>query len=60
MKTITRRSMIRDAGSDALANSKFNKPRRVTKEMVTAARKAAQKANEEALQARIKGRRVRP
>ena len=38
---------------------KFDRPARVTKEMVTAARIAVRKANEEAKKARLRGNRTR-
>lgn len=40
--------------------SRFDRPNRVTKEMVTAARIAVRKANEEAKKARLRGNRNRP
>ena len=40
--------------------SKFDRPNRVTKEMVTAARIAVRKANEEAKKARLRRSRNRP
>ena len=39
--------------------SRFGRPNRVTKEMVTAARIAVRKANEEAKKARLRGNRRR-
>ena len=39
--------------------SKFDRPRRVTKEMTTAARIAVRKANEEARKARLSGKQKR-
>lgn len=42
---------------DTRGPSRLHKPRRVTREMVIAAGRAARKANEEAREARLRGRR---